>query len=62
MTRAAEPLLLRVLLQNAFGSAFKGVEQLEPESMKASVGTVDMHLNMLRGAIAGFGGSVEVSG
>jgi len=47
-------------IRGAFGEQFKGVEQLEAEDAAASVSSVDMHLNMLRGAIDSFGGSVEV--
>lgn len=49
-------------LKSAFGDSLKEVIQVggNKEEDTATVTNVDMHLNMLRGAIHGYGGSVEV--
>lgn len=48
-------------LRAAFGDQVKEVVSLGgPPDTSATVESVDMHLNMLRGAIAAYGGSVEV--
>ena len=48
-------------LRAAFGDQLKEVISVGgPPDSSANVESVDMHLNMLRGAIAAYGGSVEV--
>jgi len=48
-------------LKLAFGDQLKDVIQVDKQDViTASVQSIDMHLNMLRGAINNFGGSVEV--
>lgn len=48
-------------LRAAFGDQLKEVISIGgPPDTSATVESVDMHLNMLRGAIAAYGGSVEV--
>ena len=47
-------------LQSAFGGALKGVQQVGAQDTSATLATVDAHLDMLRPAIANYGGSVAV--
>ncbi|KAI8467931.1 MAG: NifU-like domain-containing protein [Monoraphidium minutum] len=47
-------------LKAAFGDALKGVLQVDKVDTSASVASVDDHLNVVRPAINGMGGAVEV--
>jgi len=48
-------------LQAAFGDQLREVVQVGgPADTSATAESVDMHLNMLRGAIAAYGGGIEV--
>ena len=49
-------------LAKAFGSSYEGYDVVETDlDPAATVGSVDMHLHMLRGALAGFGATVSVT-
>ncbi|GAB4813117.1 hypothetical protein N2152v2_000163 [Parachlorella kessleri] len=47
-------------LKAAFGDLLKEVMQVGAPNLSASVEAVDMHLNMIRGAISSYGGFVDV--
>jgi hypothetical protein len=47
-------------LKAKFGDAIRDIIQVNPKDPSATVDAVDQHLNMLRGAVTNFGGSVDV--
>lgn len=47
-------------LKSRFGDLIRDIVQVNPAEPGATVAAVDMHLNMLRGAVSSYGGSVEV--
>ena len=48
------------VVQATFGEQLLGVQQVDQVDTSASVETVNSHLDMLRPAIQGYSGSVEV--
>lgn len=48
------------VIRSTFGEQVRDILQLDAKDPSASVEMVDNHLNMLRGAITNFGGSVDV--